>query len=86
MPIKTGGLISVCLLYIKSRQRKKPFRFKLFTEQVIVGLEDGISQLSIGERAKIFIPSRYGYGECGFPGLVPKNCDLVFDVELIDFH
>ena len=52
---------------------------------MIQGLEDGISQLSIGERAKIFIPSKYAYGESGFPGLVPKNCDLAFDVELIDF-
>lgn len=69
-----------------SRKRKKTFRFKLFTEQVIPGLEEGISQLSIGERAKIFIPSKHAYGKSGFPGLVPKNCDLVFDVELIDFH
>jgi len=53
---------------------------------VIPGFDEGISQLSIGERAKISVPSQYTYGESGFPGLVPKNCDLVFDIELIDFH
>ena len=61
-------------------------KFKLFTEQVIPGLEDGISQLSIGETARISIPSNKAYGPSGFPGLVPANSDLVFEVELLDFH
>ena len=45
----------------------------------------GIAQLSIGERAKIFIPPSLAYGERGFPGLVPPNCTLTFDLELITF-
>ena len=68
-----------------SRDRGKPFKFKLGSEQVIPGLDLGVAQLSIGERAKLTIPSRLAYGEKGFPGLIGKNEDLVFDMELITF-
>ena len=66
-----------------SRDRGKPFKFKLGAEQVIRGLDDGISQLSIGERAKIIIPPGLGYGAKGFPGLIPPNSTLIFDIELL---
>ena len=45
----------------------------------------GVSQLSIGERAKIMIPAQLAYGERGFPGLIPPNAALLFDLELITF-
>jgi FK506-binding protein 1 len=69
-----------------SRDRGKPFKFKLGAEQVIPGLDDGISQLSIGERAKIIIPPALAYGSKGFPGLIPPNSTLIFDVELVTFN
>ena len=68
-----------------STRKRKPFRFHLLAEQVIPGLETGVSQLSIGEQAKITIPSSEAYAEKGFPGLVPANADLVFEVELLSF-
>lgn len=68
-----------------SRDRGKPFKFKLGAEQVIHGLDEGVSQLSVGERAKLVIPAELGYGERGFPGLIPGNSTLIFDVELITF-
>mmetsp|Transcript_3172 Transcript_3172/g.6019 ORF Transcript_3172/g.6019 Transcript_3172/m.6019 type:complete len:113 (+) Transcript_3172:71-409(+) len=68
-----------------SRDRGKPFKFKLGAEQVIEGLDEGVSQLSVGERAKMIIPADLGYGERGFPGLIPSNSTLIFDVELITF-
>lgn len=68
-----------------SRDRGKPFKFKIGSEQVIPGLDQGVSQLSIGERAKIIIPSGMAYGSKGFPGLIPANTDLTFDMELITF-
>ena len=68
-----------------SRDRGKPFKFKLGAEQVIPGLDLGVAQLSIGERAKVTIPAHLAYGDRGFPGLVPGKTDLVFDIELITF-
>jgi FK506-binding protein 1 len=52
-----------------SRDRNKPFKFKLGHEQVIPGLDLGVAQLSIGERAKMTIPPHLAYGDRGFPGL-----------------
>lgn len=73
-------------MFDSSRDRGKPFKFKLGGEQVIPGLDAGVSQLSIGERAKIVIPPDMAYGERGFPGLIPRNSALVFDLELITFN
>eukprot|EP00949_MAST-11_sp_MAST-11-sp1_P004104 g4104.t1 len=41
-----------------SRERGKPFKFKLGREEVIPGLDMGVSQLSIGERANVIIPPK----------------------------
>ena len=68
-----------------SRERGKPFRFKLGAEQVIPGLDSGIAQLSVGERAKMTIPASLAYGDRGFPGLIPARTDLIFDIELLSY-
>jgi FK506-binding protein 1 len=68
-----------------SRDRGKPFKFKIGAEQVIPGLDLGVAQLSIGERAKLMIPAQLAYGDKGFPGLVPPKSDLIFDIELLTF-
>ena len=73
-------------MFDSSRDRGKPFKFKLGAEQVIPGLDKGVSQRSIGERAKIMIPAQHAYGDRGFPGLIPPNSELVFDLELITFQ
>ncbi|GMI32681.1 hypothetical protein TeGR_g2054 [Tetraparma gracilis] len=80
------GYLSDGKLFDSSRDRGKPFKFVLCNEQVIPGLDEGVSQLSIGERAKITIPAAKAYADRGFPGLVPANTDLVFDLELITFN
>jgi FK506-binding protein 1 len=68
-----------------SRDRGKPFKFKLGADQVIPGLDLGVAQLSIGERAKMTIPFHLAYGDRGFPGLIPGKSNLIFDIELISF-
>ena len=73
-------------MFDSSRDRGKPFKFKLGGDQVIPGLDAAVSQLSIGERAKIILPPEMAYGERGFPGLIPRNSALIFDLELITFN
>lgn len=70
-------------IFDASRDRGKPLKFKIGEDQVILGLDEGVSQLSLGERAKITIPQHLAYGDRGFPGLVPPCSDLTFDLELI---
>lgn len=67
-----------------SRQRGHPLRFRLGDGQVIKGLDDGVAQLSVGARARISIPPEQAYGERGFPGLVPPNTSVDFDLELLE--
>ncbi|RDA95570.1 hypothetical protein CP533_1235 [Ophiocordyceps camponoti-saundersi (nom. inval.)] len=50
--------------------------------QVIKGWDEGVTQMKVGEKATLDISSDYGYGAKGFPGHIPPNSDLIFDVEL----
>ena len=54
--------------------------------QVIKGWDEGVMQMSLGQRAKLMIPSSKGYGEQGAGGAIPPNADLVFDVELLNIE
>ncbi|KAF2092245.1 peptidyl-prolyl cis-trans isomerase [Saccharata proteae CBS 121410] len=64
------------------------FITKIGLGRVIKGWDEGIlgnaSQegMSLGEKATLTISSDYGYGSRGFPGHIPPNSSLVFDVEL----
>lgn len=66
-----------------SRDRGKPFQCSIGVGQVIKGWDTGIPKLSVGTQAKLTIPGHEAYGPRGFPGLIPPNATLVFDVELL---
>jgi len=56
--------------------------------RVIKGWDEGIlgsaeaSPMTLGEKATLIITSDYAYGTRGFPGHIPANAKLIFDVEL----
>lgn len=50
--------------------------------RVIKGWDDGITTMSLGEKATLTISSDFAYGARGFPGAIPPNASLIFDVEL----
>ena len=61
----------------------RPFPMKFSPEaQLIQGFRDGLLEMSVGDKALIFIPSHLGYGERA-AGPIPPNSNLVFQLELV---
>jgi hypothetical protein len=47
------------------------------------GWDEGVMQMSLGEKSMLRITSDYGYGARGAGGVIPPNADLNFEVELL---
>jgi FKBP-type peptidyl-prolyl cis-trans isomerase len=67
-----------------SHDRNDPIEFPLGMGRVIKGWDEGISLLSVGDRAVLVIPPDLGYGAKGAGGVIPPDATLVFVVELVD--
>jgi peptidylprolyl isomerase len=61
-----------------------PFPFQLGRRDVIAGWEEGVRGMRIGGKRRLVIPPELAYGQRGYPGAIPPNAYLVFDVELLD--
>lgn len=80
----TGWLTSG-KIFDSSIIKKKPFTIKpLGGGQVIKGWDEGIVGMRVGGHRQLVIPSDLAYGPAGYPGAIPPNATLIFEVYLLE--
>ncbi len=67
-----------------SVDRGDQFQFPLGKGYVIAGWDEAVAGMKIGEKRRVFIPSKLGYGAHGAGGAIPPHANLIFDIELFD--
>jgi len=50
---------------------------------MIPGWNEALKTFKVGSKVQLLIPSHLAYGPRGFPGLIPPNTPLVFDMEIL---
>ncbi len=78
----TGSLLDGTV-FDSSYKRNQPATFKI--GQVIEGWNKALVEMKKGEKRTLIIPPELGYGEQGYPGVIPPSSYLVFEVELLSF-
>lgn len=67
-------------VFDSSVERNEPISFGL--NQVIKGWTEGLQLMVVGEKTRLFIPAKLGYGNSA-TGKIPAGALLIFDVELL---
>ncbi len=61
----------------------QPFDFTIGNGEVIKGWEEGVTGMKVGGKRQLRIPPALAYGEKGYPGAIPPNSTLIFDIQLL---
>ena len=69
-------------VFDSSVERGEPFTFTVGAGQVIPGWDATVSNMKVGDKVTVLIPSELAYGE-GRQGIPPYS-PLVFDIELLE--
>ena len=66
-----------------SSRDRGPFQFDLGKGQVIKGWDQGVVGMRVGGTRRLTIPPELAYGMRGFPGVIPPQATLRFEIELL---
>jgi cyclophilin family peptidyl-prolyl cis-trans isomerase len=63
----------------------RPFPFEAGKKEgLIPGFIEGLEQMTYGDKAIVFIPSKLAYGERGAGSVIPPNTNIIFELEMIE--
>lgn len=77
------GTLTDGAVFDSSYERGDPIEFKLGSGQVIKGWDQGLLAMCVGEKRRLKIPSKLGYGDQGSPPKIPGGATLIFETELV---
>lgn len=87
-PIEAGDILAVeYAAYVKGS--KKPFakgdqeQFIAKDGSMIKGMDVAIGSMKIGEKAKVILKPKYGYGEKGIPYVIPPNSEIEMEIKTL---
>jgi FKBP-type peptidyl-prolyl cis-trans isomerase len=61
----------------------QPFDFTIGKGDVIKGWDEGVTGMKVGGKRQLRIPPNLAYGKDGYPGVIPANATLIFDIQLL---
>lgn len=70
-------------LFDSSVKKDKPIVIPINSNMIMKGWEQALVHCSVGDKIKLFVPWRLGYGKKGNKPQIPPKTDLIFDIEIL---
>ena len=68
-------------IFDSSYKKNRPITFNV--GQMIPGWNEALKLMNTGTKATLLVPSRLAYADRGFPGYVPPNTPIIFDIHIL---
>jgi len=81
--VKYTGWLPNGTQFDSNRDSEGTLSFVVGSGDVIKGWDEGLMGMRPGGRRLLVIPPALGYGERGYPGVIPPNSTLVFELSLV---
>lgn len=70
-------------LFDSSLLAGEPAEFELGAGQVIRAWDEAVNLMRVGDKWRLIVPPELGYGGRGYPGVIPGDATLIFDMVLV---
>lgn len=70
-------------LFSENLDETAPFKFTVGMDHAVLGWEEAILDMRVGEKRLVIIPYALGYGLRGRPPDIPNRATLVFEIQLL---